>query len=243
MNVIVMKNADEVCKRASELIGNVVKENKNAFLGLATGGTAEKVYSYLVEDYKNGNLDFSNCETINLDEYIGISEDHPQSYGTYMNERFFNHINIKKENTYVPVTTGDIHKELKRIDEMINSHGGADIQLLGVGVNGHIAFNEPSEKLNSKANVVDLNEETIKANSRFFNSIDEVPKKALSLGIGDILKSKKIVLTALGKEKKDRRKVLLKNDFITTNCPCTFLKAHRDVTIIIDKEISDEIGI
>lgn len=243
MNVIVMKNADEVCKRASELIGNVVKENKNAFLGLATGGTAEKVYSYLVEDYKNGNLDFSNCESINLDEYVGISEDHPQSYRTYMNERFFNHINIRKENTYVPVTTGDIEKELQKIDEMINSHGGADIQLLGVGVNGHIAFNEPAEKLNSKANVVDLNEDTIKANSRFFNSIDEVPKKALSLGIGDILKSKKIVLIAFGKEKKDAIKELLKNDFITTRCPCTFLKAHRDVTIIIDKEISDEIGI
>lgn len=241
MNVIVLKNKSEVCKKASEIIGNVVKSKKDAFLGLATGGSAEEVYKYLVDEYKNGNLDFSNCSTINLDEYVGIPSDHPQSYRRYMNERFFDNVNISKENTYVPVTTGDIDKELIKIEKLIENKGGMDIQLLGVGNNGHIAFNEPSERLNSKVGIIDLTEDTIIANSRFFDRKEDVPKKAVSLGIGDILKSKKIVLIAFGESKKNAIKELLKNDFITTKVPCTLLKTHRDVTVIIDEEIAKAI--
>ncbi len=240
MKTIILKNSDEVCKKAGEIIGSVVKEKKNPLLGLATGGTAEKVYDYLVSEYKNGNLDFSSVRAINLDEYVGLSSDHPQSYRRYMDDRFFNNVNINKDNTYVPVTTGDIDKELKRIKDIIDSNSGTDVQLLGVGGNGHIAFNEPGESLNASASVVDLNEDTIKANSRFFNSIDEVPKKALSLGIGDILKSKKIVLIAFGREKAKAIKELLTNDLITTKVPCTLLKAHGDVTIVVDEELAKE---
>ena len=243
MEVIVLKNSDEVCKKASYIIGDVVKKNKNAFLGLATGGSAEKVYNYLVEDYNKGILDFSGCSSINLDEYVGLSPDHVQSYRRYMDDRFFNKVNINKENTYVPITTGDIDSELLKIRKLIEEKGGTDIQLLGVGSNGHIAFNEPNEYLNASANVVDLNEETIKANSRFFESIDDVPKQAVSLGIGDILKSKKIVLIAFGKDKKYAIEELLTNDYITTKVPCTLLKAHRDVTVIIDESLSQEIGL
>ena len=243
MEVIVLKNSDEVCKKASDIIGDVVKKNKNAFLGLATGGSAEKVYNYLVEDYNKWILDFSGCSSINLDEYVGLSPDHVQSYRRYMDDRFFNKVNINKENTYVPITTGDIDSELLKIRKLIEEKGGTDIQLLGVGSNGHIAFNEPNEYLNASANVVDLNEETIKANSRFFESIDDVPKQAVSLGIGDILKSKKIVLIAFGKDKKYAIEELLTNDYITTKVPCTLLKAHRDVTVIIDESLSQEIGL
>ncbi|OAT87186.1 glucosamine-6-phosphate deaminase [Candidatus Arthromitus sp. SFB-turkey] len=243
MEVIVLKNSDEVCKKASDIIGDVVKKNKNAFLGLATGGSAEKVYNYLVEDYNKGILDFSGCSSINLDEYVGLSPDHVQSYRRYMDDRFFNKVNINKENTYVPITIGDIDSELLKIRKLIEEKGGIDVQLLGVGSNGHIAFNEPNEYLNASANVVDLNEETIKANSRFFESIDDVPKQAVSLGIGDILKSKKIVLIAFGKDKKYAIEELLTNDYITTKVPCTLLKAHRDVTVIIDESLSQEIGL
>lgn len=241
MKIIVLKNSDEVCKKASDIIRDVVKENKNAFLGLATGGSAEKVYSYLVDEYKNGNLDFSDCSSINLDEYVGLSPDHPQSYRRYMDDRFFNNININKENTHVPITIGNLNDEILRIRNLLEEKNGTDVQLLGVGSNGHIAFNEPGKFLNAGVSIVNLNHETIKANSRFFNSIDDVPKQAISLGMGDILKSKKIVLIAFGKEKSNAIKELLKNDFINTNVPCTLLKTHRDVTVIIDEEISKEI--
>ncbi len=242
MNVIVLKDESQVCEKASKIIGNVVKENPNAFLGLATGSSAEKVYEYLVEDYKKGNLDFSKCTSVNLDEYVGLSPDHPQSYRKYMDDKFFNKVNINKDNTYVPVTINNIEEELKRIKNLINEKGGTDVQLLGVGGNSHIAFNEPGEFLNASVSVVDLDEKTIKANSRFFDSVDDVPKKAVSLGIGDILKSKKIVLVAFGVGKKEAIKNLLTNDFITTKVPCTLLKAHRDVTVIIDEELAQESG-
>ena len=241
MNVIVLKNGSEVCKKASQIIGNVVKEKHDACLGLATGGSAEEVYKYLVEEYNKGNLDFSKCSSVNLDEYVGIPSDHPQSYRRYMNERFFDKVNINKENTYVPVTTGNIENELVKIEELIENKGGIDIQLLGVGNNGHIAFNEPNERLNASASVIELNEDTIIANSRFFDKIEDVPKKAVSLGIGDILKAKKIVLIAFGESKKHAIKELLKNDYITTQVPCTLLKAHRDVTIIIDEVLAKAI--
>lgn len=243
MEVIVLKNSDEVCKKASDIIGDVIKKNKSVFLGLATGGSVEKVYNYLVEDYNKGILDFSRCSSINLDEYVGLSPDHEQSYRRYMDDRFFNKVNINKENTYVPITIGDIDSELLKIRKLIEEKGGTDIQLLGVGSNGHIAFNEPNEYLNASVNVVDLNEETIKANSRFFESIDDVPKQAVSLGIGDILKSKKIVLIAFGKDKKYAIKELLTNDYINTRVPCTLLKAHRNVIVIIDECLSKEIGL
>ena len=243
MNLIVLKNSSEVCEKAGELIGKVVKEKSNACLGLATGGSAEEVYKYLVEEYNKGNLDFSKCSTINLDEYVGIPSDHPQSYRRYMNDRFFDKVNIDKNNTYVPITTGNINNELKNIEKLIEDKGGIDIQLLGVGNNGHIAFNEPSERLNASASLIELNEDTIKANSRFFDKIDDVPKKAVSLGIGDILKAKKIVLVAFGDSKQHAMRELLKNDFITTNVPCTLLKTHRDVTVIIDENLAKLIGV
>lgn len=242
MNVIVLKDENQVCKKAAEIIGNVVKENPKATLGLATGSSAEKVYEYLVEDYNKGNLDFSKCTSVNLDEYVGLSPDHPQSYRKYMDDKFFNKVNINKNNTYIPVTVNNIEEELEKIKSLINEKGGTDVQLLGVGGNGHIAFNEPGEFLNASISVVDLDRKTIEANSRFFDSIDDVPKKAVSLGIGDILKSKKIVLVAFGDGKKEAIKNLLTNDFITTKVPCTLLKVHRDVTIIIDEDLAKKSG-
>lgn len=242
VRVIVLKNSQEVCKKASDIIGDVVKNNKRAFLGLATGGSAEMIYSCLVEEYKNGNLDFSECSSINLDEYIGLPSNHEQSYRRYMDDKFFNHININKDNTHVPVTVGDLDEEISRLRNLIEEKEGTDVQLLGVGSNGHIAFNEPNEFLNAGVSIVDLNEDTIKANSRYFDKIDDVPRKAISLGMGDILKSKKIVLVAFGKNKAKAVGELLNNDRITTQVPCTLLKTHRDVTIIIDDELNDEIN-
>lgn len=239
MKVIVLDNYDEVCKKAAEIIGDTVKNKRDAFLGLATGGSAEKVYDYLVEEYENGNLDFSLCSTINLDEYVSLPSSHPQSYRKYMDDRFFSRVNIDKNNTYVPVGVGNVKEEILKLKNLMEEKGGTDLQLLGVGSNGHIAFNEPGDKLNASISIVDLNEETIKANSRYFNSIDDVPRQAVSLGIGDILKSKKIILVAFGEGKKRAIEELLTNDYINTNIPCTLLKAHRDVTVIIDRCIAE----
>ncbi|WP_040209965.1 glucosamine-6-phosphate deaminase [Clostridium polynesiense] len=235
MKITVVKDYDEMSREAAEFMAQTIKEKNNAVLGLATGSTPEGLYSELIKKYKNGELDFSNITTINLDEYVGLKGDHPQSYRYFMNDKLFNHININKANTYVPNGLAEnIEEECRNYDKRIEKLGGIDIQLLGIGNNGHIAFNEPEEELSASTHLTGLTQSTIEANSRFFDSMEEVPKTALTMGIGTILRSKKILLVASGESKAEVVAKMVSGK-ITTKVPATMLQLHSDVTLIIDE--------
>jgi len=236
MRVIITVNYDEMSKKAAEIVKKQIKEKPNTVLGLATGSTPLGMYKHLIEMYKRGEIDFSNVITFNLDEYIGLSPDHPQSYHYFMFHNFFNHINIKKENVHIPNGIAeDLEEECRKYEEEIEKAGGIDLQILGIGVNGHIGFNEPEESIETKTHVVTLTEDTINANKRFFKSAEEVPRKAITMGLGSIMKAKKIVLLASGKNKAEAIKETIKGQ-LTTKVPATVLALHPDVIIIIDKE-------
>ncbi|MBC8589417.1 glucosamine-6-phosphate deaminase [Paratissierella segnis] len=237
MKVLIKKNYDELSKQASEIIAEVVKQSPDAILGLATGSTPIGTYKELIRMHKEEDLDFSKIKTFNLDEYVGLGGDNPNSYRYFMDHELFDHINIKKENTNVPDgKTKDLLDFCKNYDKRIEEAGGLDLQLLGIGSNGHIAFNEPDEELSVNTSIVKLTEETIKSNARFFNSMEEVPKEALSMGIGSILKAKRIILLASGKGKQEAVKKLLMSDKVSTYLPASFLLLHPDVTIIADED-------
>lgn len=237
MNLVIVENYDEISKLAAENIQEVIINKPNAILGLATGSTPMGTYKELIRMNENNEIDFSQVKTINLDEYVGLSEKDPQSYRYFMNENLFNHINIKKENTFVPNGLAkDIDEETKNYDRKIDELGGIDIQILGIGSNGHIAFNEPEDVLTSGTHLTQLTESTILANSRFFNSIDEVPKTALTMGLGQIMKSKKILLLVHGDNKAEAVKEVLSGK-ITSKNPATMLQMHKNVTIIVDKKV------
>lgn len=239
MHLIIVKNYDEMSKLAAENIQAVISKNPNAILGLATGSTPMGTYKELIRMNKNNEIDFSQVKTVNLDEYVGLSEKDPQSYRYFMNENLFNHINIKRDNTFVPNGLAkDIDEEAKNYDRKIDELGGIDIQILGIGNNGHIAFNEPDDVLTSGTHLTPLTESTIIANSRFFDSIDEVPKTAITMGLGQIMKSRKILLLAHGESKAEVIKEVLSGK-ITSKNPATMLQMHKDVTIIVDKVIGD----
>ena len=236
MRVIIEKDYDGISKRAAEEIKDLINSKPDCILGLATGSSPIGLYKELIELNKEGKVDFSKVTSINLDEYIGLSGDHPQSYRYFMNDTLFNHINIDKNKTYVPNGKSEnMEEECKNYDERIIELGGIDLQLLGIGNNGHIAFNEPSEELSVGTHVTGLTESTIEANSRFFDSIDEVPKTAVTMGLGGIMKAKKILLVASGKSKAEVIAKLVEGK-ITTQVPATLLLVHRDVTIIVDED-------
>lgn len=236
MRLIIVDNYDELSKRAAREISKVIKIKSNSVLGLATGSSPVGMYKELIKMYKNGEIDFSKIKTINLDEYVGLNSEHEQSYRYFMNENLFNHVNININNTFLPNGLAkDLNIECKEYDKKIGELGGIDVQLLGIGSNGHIGFNEPDEKLSSGTHVIKLSEDTIEDNSRFFNNIYEVPKKAITMGVGEIMKAKKIVLIASGENKAEAIKELLSGNIKTEN-PSSMLQMHRDVTVIIDKE-------
>lgn len=235
MNYNVFKSKKEASLAAYELIKS--KLQKNSTLGLATGGTPSDLYEIMIEDFKKGDFSYKDIKTFNLDEYVGISYDHPESYHKFMYNNLFNHIDINKENIHIPDASADnLDKAINDYQNLLNSNQ-IDIQILGVGRNGHIGFNEPNTPFNSSVHVVDLKEETIQANSRFFdNDINQVPKQAVTMGIKDILSAKTIILLAFGKEKKKAIKHLVDSYEVTTLIPCTVLKEHPDVHIFVDEE-------
>lgn len=235
MKLIITKNYEELSKKAANEMAEIIKNNPQAILGLATGGSPMGMYKELIRMNKEGKIDFSEITTVNLDEYVGLSGEHTQSYRYFMNENLFNHINIDKAKTYVPNGLAeDIEEECKKYDAKIAELGGTDVQLLGVGNNGHIAFNEPDESLVSGTHLTGLTEGTIKANARFFNSIGEVPTKALTMGLGGIMKSKKIIVIASGEGKAEAVKSMVSGK-ISTNMPASMLQMHRDVVVIVDE--------
>ncbi len=236
MKVIVCNTYDEMSLEAAKIMAATIKEKPDGVLGLATGSTPIGMYDNLIEMYKKGELDFKDIKTFNLDEYYPLSADNDQSYHYFMNKQLFSQINIKEENIHIlDGLAENPEKECEDFEKLIDENGGIDIQVLGIGQNGHIGFNEPDEKLYANTHLTDLTENTIKANSRFFEKESDVPTKALTMGMGTILKAKKIIILANGKAK---HKVVseLVQPMITTNNPATFLNAHADVTLICDKE-------
>ena len=235
MKLIVVNNYEELSKVAAKEFSKIIKEKENAVLGLATGGSPVGMYKELIRMYEQKELNFSKTTTVNLDEYIGLNPEHNQSYRYFMNNNLFNHINIDKSNTFVPNGLAeDIEAQCKEYDQKIVELGGIDIQLLGVGNNGHIAFNEPNNELSSGTHIISLTDNTIEANARFFDNIDDVPRKAITMGVGGIMKAKKIILIASGESKAEAIKGIFSGKITTAN-PATMLQMHRDVTIIVDE--------
>ncbi len=236
MKVLVEKDYESMSKKAGEIFIEAISKKPDIVLGLATGSTPIGMYKEIIRACKEDGLDLSKVKTFNLDEYVGLSPDHPSSYRYFMNNELFNHININKENTYVPDGKAENMEEYCKIyDEMIEKAGRIDIQVLGIGENGHIAFNEPDEALSVGTNIVKLTEDTIEVNSRFFDSIEEVPKTAITVGMGSILKARKIILLANGVKKAPVIKRLLNENKVTTQLPVSFLLLHPDVTVIVDE--------
>ncbi len=235
MKIIYAKDYAEMSKLGCEILVGQVKEKKNSILGLATGSTPIGLYEELIKENEKG-LDLSEITTFNLDEYVGLDLHHDQSYNYFMNDNLFNHVNIKKENINIPNGTANPKEETKNYEEKLKSFGGVDIQILGLGANGHIAFNEPDKELNVSTSIVDLTESTIKANARFFEKESDVPTKAISMGMGSIFSAKKILVLISGSNKEEATKYLLDSCKITTNNPASLLHLHQDVTVIIDED-------
>lgn len=239
MKTIIVENYQELSERAAVLVADEIKNNKQAVLGLATGSTPEGMYARLVKMFQLGTVDFSGVVTFNLDEYAGLSPDHLQSYHYYMQHHLFDHINITQENTYIPCCDDrDVSEFCREYDHAISEAGGIDLQILGIGGNGHIGFNEPGRSLSVYTHLVELTEDTIKANSRFFNNPQEVPRQAITMGMGSILQAAKILLLASGEEKAGAVQQM-GSGIISTELPASLLQLHRDVTVVIDREAAD----
>ncbi|MBQ7960646.1 MAG: glucosamine-6-phosphate deaminase [Clostridia bacterium] len=236
MRVIVCDNYEEVSKQAAKIVASQLVLKPDSVLGLATGSTPVGMYNILSEMNKNGEIDFKDVTSFNLDEYYPMAAEHDQSYRYFMNENLFNSININMENTHVlSGTTDDPEKECADFEKMIDAAGGIDLQVLGIGQNGHIGFNEPDTFLYANTHLTDLTENTIQANSRFFEKIEDVPTQALTMGIATILKSKRIIILASGSNKREAVTDLIEGE-ISTNNPASMLKVHNDVIVICDKE-------
>lgn len=231
MRVITCKNYDEMSARAAEFVAAQITLKPDSVLGLPTGSTPIGMYERLTAM----NLDFSEVTTFNLDEYYPISRTNNQSYYYFMNEHLYSKVNLKPENIYIPNgETDDPKAECKRYEQEIKLHGGLDMQVLGIGQNGHIGFNEPSDALNAFTHVTGLTQSTIEANARFFESKEDVPTRALTMGVSTIMHARRILLLASGKEKAKVVNALL-GSFIDPEIPATILSAHLDVTVIADE--------
>ncbi len=242
MQIVVTKSHEESCAYAARIFCDLVREKPDCKLGLATGGTPVPMYKKLIEAYERGEVDLSRVRSVNLDEYCGIPETHPQSYRYFMNENLFDHVNIDKANTYVAQGMGDPAANAAALEAKVREGGAADLQLLGIGNNGHIAFNEAGDTLTAEAHIEQLTESTINANARFFESREEVPTSAITMGMGDILAAKKIVLIANGPAKAQAIRGLIMDGSITTQNPSTLLKLHPDVEVVIDEELARAAG-
>lgn len=235
MEIIQVKDYQEMSKKASEIIEGKINLIDKPVLGLATGSSPEGMYECLIDKYKKGEISFQNTTTFNLDEYIDLSKDNSNSYYYYMHDKLFNHIDIKSINVHLlKGMARDLREEALRYERMIRDAGGIDLQVLGIGVNGHIGFNEPGTKFTNRTGVVELNELTRQANLRHFQSLDQVPTHAITMGIETIMDSKEILLLAFGKEKSRAVKGMIHGD-VDEHLPASVLQKHQKVTIIADE--------
>lgn len=243
MNFTVSPDHAQSCEKVALRICEIVRQKPNAKLGLATGSTPEPVYRRLAQLCKEGAVDFSHVRTVNLDEYWGLAPTHPQSYRYYMDQNLFNHINIDKANTYVADGLADPDRAAAALDEAVFAGGAPDFQLLGIGGNGHIAFNEAGERLSADSHVVALTQSTIDANARFFENAGQVPRKAITMGMKGILAAAEVWLLASGAAKQNAVRGLVEDGAVTTQNPATFLKLHQNAHILIDEALAKLVGL
>ncbi len=241
MEVVIKETYEEMSRLAAELIAELIRHKPRAVLGLATGSTPVGTYKELIHLHKDEGLDFSRVITFNLDEYVGLTHDHPQSYHYFMHENLFKHINLNPKNIHIPDGTAkDIPAFCRWYEEQIVRSGALDLQLLGIGSNGHIAFNEPGSSLGSRTRVKTLDDKTRQDNARFFRNLNEVPKYAITMGIGTIMDSRQLILLANGAGKAE---AILKTceGPITAMVPATIVQLHPKATIIVDKAASTKL--
>jgi glucosamine-6-phosphate deaminase len=242
MEIIIKQDYGQISEEAAKIIHQAWKKKNNLVLGLPTGGTPLGLYKKLVEWHKKEEMDFSTVVTFTLDEYLGLKENHPQSFAYYMTKNFFQHVNLKKENIFrLDGSPTNIDDHCREYEEKIKSFGGIDIQILGIGRNGHIGFNEPSSSLSSRTRVKTLTLETIKANSRFFEKKEEIPRFCLTMGIGTITESRMIILLASGKDKSEAIHKSVEGP-ITASVPASVLQLHPQAKIIIDQAAASRLA-
>lgn len=234
MKIIKVENYSQLSKKAAELVIEKVRRKPKTVLGLATGGTPVGLYEILIKDYQNNHTSYRKVTTFNLDEYIGLSGDNPNSYRYFIDKHLLNHIDILKANTFVPLGNAkDPLKQCQGYEKLLKKHDGIDLQILGIGANGHIGFNEPGTSFQSETHVIELTSSTREANARFFKNIDEVPTHAITMGIASIMRGKEIVLLISGEAKSEAFLRLL-NEEVNEDFPASILKTHPCVTIITD---------
>lgn len=235
MNIRIFENEEDLNATGAGLIASLLQTKPRAVLGLATGSSPVGIYKQLITLYQKGLVSFAQASSFNLDEYVGLPTEHRESYRSFMNEQLFNHIDIDLSHTNVPNGEAvDLEEECANYELRLEDRGPVDLQLLGIGHNGHIGFNEPGTELTGRTHVVGLKEETRKANARFFDSIEEVPAQAITMGVGSILKAKQILLIARGEEKAE----IIREAFmgpITTSCPASLLQCHPNVVVLLDR--------
>ena len=235
MEVRIFERAEQACQAAATLLAAQLLRRPESVLGLATGSSPIPVYDALTRDYQAGMLDFSRVTTFNLDEYVGLGADHPQSYRRFMEEHLYSRVNLRREATHIPDgCAADLNAEAASYDAAIRAAGGLDVQLLGIGRNGHIGFNEPGDRFIAGCHVVELAENTIAANARFFASEAEVPRQAISMGIGSIMSARQVLLIATGASKAIAIAQTVKGD-ITPQVPASILQTHPDALLLLDK--------
>ncbi len=235
MLIHVYKDAQEVGKAAAMIVASEILKKEDCVLGLATGSTPIPTYKEMARMNREGLIDFAKVRSYNLDEYIGLAPDHICSYRRFMNEQLFDHINIDKNNTHVPCGIGEDHEaDARAYDEAVEAAGGIDLQILGIGHDGHIGFNEPGDEFVSATNIVTLTDMTIDANTRFFEKRDDVPRQAITLGNRNIMAAKRIILLATGKDKAPAIAAAIKGN-ITPKMPASLLQVHPNVQFLLDE--------
>lgn len=240
MKVIIAKDYAEQSSLGADVIEKIVRTKPECCIGLATGSSPVGMYHELGRRCREEGLDFSKACTVNLDEYIGLEPTHDQSYRYFMDKNFFDLINIDKMNTYVAKGSGDVDANIREFNEVL-AKSDVDVQVLGVGPDGHLGFNEPGEFLMDEAHKEVLDESTIDANARFFANRDDVPRYAVTMGMGGIMRARSLLML-ISDNKADAARQLLLEDKITTRCPATFVKLHRDATVILTRALAEEIG-
>jgi len=241
MQVIIAADYEDMSDRAAEIVNEAVRRKPDVILGLATGSTPEGLYARMIRAHRQEGLDFSQVGTVNLDEYVDLPPEHPQSYRYFMNDKLFDHINIDKANTHVPNGRAEcLSDECDRYEQMISDAGGIDLQVLGIGRDGHIAFNEPGTALQSPTHVTGLTRETIEDNSRFFASPDEVPRFAITMGIGSIMRARRCLLLISGENKAEAAKAAIEGP-ITSMVTASALQMHSRTIAIVDEAAAAEL--
>ena len=237
MRIIKVNNYEKMSQKAADIVTNILTRNKQPILGLATGSTPEKLYEILIARYINSEISFRNVKTFNLDEYVGLQPNDPNSYHYYMNHTLFNKVDIDMKNTFIPNgMASSLEYECEMYEQKIKNDGPIDLQVLGLGLNGHIGFNEPGTAFDSRTHVAKLNESTINANARFFKNIEDVPTKVITMGIGTIMEAKQILLLVQGEKKASILKKVIYGK-VTMEVPASILQQHSNVTLITDIEV------